>query len=123
MSSKDPSKSLASSIGSLLFHKKRAVSSVKDRRGSSGSMGFQVRSRSLENLVDVAARPPTIGDLNLDEHWSELSLLKSQGTHIVCILPSTSLDFVVSCLYAIGVNALIPEGLFVCLFVCCYYSL
>ena len=110
MSSKEHSKSFALSIGSLLF-KKRAGSSVQKRRGSSDSIGFQVRSRSLENLVDVAGLdiPPMISELG--DKWSEVDLLKNQGTHIVCILPTTSLDFIVSCLYAIKVYPLIPEGM------------
>lgn len=105
--------SLAASIGTFLFKKKGHSASVydNDRRGSTDSMGFAVRSKSLENLVDVP--PPTIQELKneaYEEKWEGLEMMKKSAPHVVCILPSVAVDFVTSCLYAIGANPLIPEG-------------
>ena len=104
--------SLFSSIGAVLFKSRKQGGSVQDRRTSIESTGFQVkhRSKSLENIVDMA-NSPTIPELNLGEVWNEIELLKSLGPHIVCILPSLAHDFVASAMYAIGANPLIPEGI------------
>ncbi len=112
--SKSMQQSFVSSLGARLF-KNRSGSSIQNRRGSTDSMGFQApgRSRSLENIAGEHLEiPPTISELRLPEQekWSEIEMLKTLGPHVLCILPSVSLDFVASSLQAIGATALIPEG-------------
>lgn len=126
MSKSTSNVSLASSIGTFLFKKKGHSASVhdNDRRGSADSMGFQVRSKSLENLMDIQQHP-TIEELKSekwDEKWDELEMIKRTAPHVVCILPSVSMDFVSSCLYAIGANPLIPEGTNPCMYLYILYS-
>ena len=106
--------SFVSSLGAKLF-KNRPGTSLQDRRGSTDSMGFQPpgRSRSLENISGEHPEiPPTISELRLpeEEKWSEIEMLKTLCPHVLCILPSMSLDFVASSLLAIGATALVPEG-------------
>ena len=93
--------------------KNRSGSVVPGRHTESQLSNGKLRSKSLENIMDLDHdQALTIAELaNSEEVWSELSQIKTQNPIVVCILPVTAQDFVASCLLSVGACPLFPEGI------------
>ncbi len=115
------------SLSPMMFKKS------KDEKGG-GTRNERWRSKSVEHIFDAAAIPPNQNKKSKwpfsrhraattdivpgkkmvpssgQSQWKEVDQVKSLAPVVTCILPSLAMDFVASCLLAVGAIPLIPEG-------------
>lgn len=94
---------LMSSIGSFLSRKKAEEKEKNPSKKWSSMDDAGIDISKVANIED------TISEIDPDS-WKELDQIKSISPVILCVLPSTALDFVASALLSIGAYPLIPEG-------------
>lgn len=66
------------------------------------------RSKSMDTLDERESGDSACTSRRLK--WPELSLIKTLSPVVLCVLPSSSLDFVGSALLAVGASPVFPEG-------------
>ena len=104
-----------------------------------GTGNERIRSKSMDHLADHLAEGPLIDTCDKTEKmrrnrgqsaaprydreisdlgWKELRDVKSRHPVVTCILPAVSMDFVASCLLAVGAIPLITEGKLLLIVLC-----
>ena len=103
----------ANSLSPMMF--KKAL--TRNERMRSKSMDFaEKENHSLLDMADKTAeesRKRGFSAAQRDTGWTEVRMVKSTHPVVCCLLPSLSMDFVASCLLAIGATPLITEGMHV----------
>lgn len=93
------SKSLTASFGALFRRRASATPPVNKRKLTAPP---QTRSRSKS--MDFSKESES------QEKWSELSMVKTLGPVVLCLLPAVSCDFTASSLLAVGATPELITG-------------
>jgi len=107
----------SNSLSPMMFKQalKRDMGTRNERMRSKSVEGLErLESHSLLDTADKTAEERRSRGFSSaksdDTGWREVRNVKSTHPVVCCLLPSLSMDFVASCLLAIGATPLITEG-------------